>query len=319
LQPSAWYDVIIHFIVAVAIIATFTAVDFIPHLNPARYSCGDKHVTIAVTPTPTTTVPVVVVHGLASSPIAWLCTGFGRLLTSIAFLPIAYMLLNPWTCATHTTSSSTGSTEDHFFTPECATQLTCFQPAHWFFITLSAVLLCGGYFAATFATIPHSFSLGFGLPLLPAITIPIRAIMAWSARILVNFSVCASLLTSLLCNVALLGVLIACTSAGARVAASPVVTFIVYAVNVWCVVVPCIAVALYYKYALLDTSAMDSYNIAVIVLLTCFVVLLWALVVLYQYLRGVIASPYWCVCDANWRKLITPAEPAVKMVRTYMN
>jgi hypothetical protein len=216
---------------------------------------------------------------VARSVPAWLLLGLGRLMASPGFLPVAYLLFNPWNCG-----FSNVSTDLYFITPDCGAFFQCFSFWHWVLVVLSAVLLVLMFYTVVQSIVPLVFALGFGLPLFMLVTVPLRLVMAWSARILITFSVCGSVLVSLLCNIAMLGLVAIALSCG-LVNLSPLLAVVLVVVQLWCVIAGCAAAAVYYTHQPDDAAGCKSCNDGLWVFIAALLLLLVALVWLWRLAR----------------------------------
>ena len=175
--------------------------------------------------------------GLKTGPLAWLLLGTGRLASSVLFLPVMYILLNTWLCPAVSTNPVTLQESNYYVTSDCGGFFQCFGFWHWIALLVSLILIVLLVFGLAVINIPALHLSGFGLPQFVLFTIPIRAIMAWSARILIYWSPCWSVMVSLWGNVALTCVLTGWMLLGAAALCPPWIVGLLVIVNVWCLIV----------------------------------------------------------------------------------
>lgn len=179
---------------------------------------------------------------VSTSPFAWFLLGLGRLCSSVLFVPVAYILMNAWLCMGVAVSSRAPNV--YYGTTQCSGLLQCYSALFWVAFVLAIILLGYMLFSMSTLCVPTSLLVGFGLPQLLLLSVPVRLILAWSARILIYYSAYWSVLVSLWANVALLCLLIVwLVLGGARVLSGWAIALLL-AVDLWCVGVGSAAVAL---------------------------------------------------------------------------
>lgn len=188
--------------------------------------------------------------GVSQTVRGWLVLGTGRLMAGgPLLLPAVYILLTPWVCPSQGVQRTAGGVDEvySYATSECGpgSVLRCYGFWHWVYLAASLIGLGGLMWCYAPLSIPTSLKPAFGLPHFEVVTVPLRMLLGWSARVLVYFSVCWSLWLSLLCNMALLGALVLYLRSG-RCDVSMWLKVLLVVCGVWCVVAGLGSLGVYY-------------------------------------------------------------------------
>lgn len=210
--------------------------------------------------------------GVSQSVGAWLVFGVGRWLSGPLFIPAVYLLLDPWLCtmAAGVSTSGGGFAQSYYYvTGECSNVLRCYGFWHWVFLVFSGLGLCLLVWAYAPLKVPAQLKSGFGLPHYEIVTIPLRLLLAWSARVLIFFSPCWSILISTLLNIALLLLLILFLRTS-TLRLPLIIRSVLIVTSLWCVGMGMAAIVLYFRRNPPSTGSSCAFAIGICVTLFLF-------------------------------------------------
>jgi hypothetical protein len=282
-RPATWWLLMMGMVLVYAAIILFVLNDraVIKYVS----SDGDGRESASVLPVGVPMSPRKAVDaGLTQTVRGWLVLGTGRLMAGgPLLLPAVYILLTPWACPSQGGQRTNGGVDEvySYATSECGSVLRCYGFWHWVYLAASLIGLGGLMWCYAPLSIPASLKPAFGLPHYEVLTVPLRMLLGWSARVLVYFSVCWSLWLSLLCNLALLGMLVLYLRSG-RCDIGGWLKVLLVCCGAWCVVVGVGSLGLYYGVTLAGGGG-TACGIAIGVCVFVGVVLLLLFVAAWMY------------------------------------
>lgn len=145
---------------------------------------------------------------------------------------IAFLFMDPWVCDFR---KFNGSEFEYYITGDCNSAVECHTGGYYAIIVVATILLLVLYLnfmLPTRSPVARWSMFAFGIPHLSSGTVFLRVLLAWSAKVLSHWSLCASLYVSGISNM-LLFICFALALDSRRLHMPPVVFVVGCLVEVW--------------------------------------------------------------------------------------